>query len=90
MLIYWDEPKRALNLANHGLDFADVADQFDWEATIIDEAQLGAEGQLRYRAVGYLGENLVTLIFSLLGTEAISVISLRPASRKERSRYNET
>jgi uncharacterized DUF497 family protein len=32
-----------------------------------------------------LNDEAVVVIFAALGTEAISVISLRPASRKERS-----
>jgi uncharacterized DUF497 family protein len=37
-----------------------------------------------------LGDDLVTLVFSPLGAEAISVISLRPASKAERKLYGET
>jgi uncharacterized DUF497 family protein len=41
----------------------------------------------RYKAVDFLGRDLVVLIFSPLGTEAIAPISLRPASRKEALGY---
>jgi uncharacterized DUF497 family protein len=34
-----------------------------------------------------MGREVVTLVFSALGSEAISFISLRPASRKERDIY---
>jgi uncharacterized DUF497 family protein len=34
MRIVWDEPKRAANLATHGLDLAD-ARSFDWDAAIV-------------------------------------------------------
>jgi len=41
-------------------------------------------------AIGRLGKELVTLVFSPLGAEAISVISLRPASRVERKLHDKT
>jgi uncharacterized DUF497 family protein len=37
-----------------------------------------------------LDRDLVTLVFSLLGTEAVSVISLRPASRAERKLHDQS
>lgn len=39
-------------------------------------------------ATGYLDGALVSLAFSLLGTEAISAISLRAASNRERKAYD--
>jgi hypothetical protein len=44
-------------------------------------------GILRQRSQG---NEFVTLVFSPLGTEAVSVISLRPASRSERKLYEAT
>jgi uncharacterized DUF497 family protein len=35
-------------------------------------------------ANGFPDEDLVAVVFSRLGEEAVSLISLRPASRKER------
>jgi uncharacterized DUF497 family protein len=35
-----------------------------------------------------LANGVITVIFILLGMEAISVISMRPASRKERRRID--
>ena len=39
----------------------------------------------RFVAIGRVGEQVTTVIFTLLGREAISVISMRRASRRERS-----
>ncbi len=77
-LITWDEPKRQANLAKHGLDFADLTYEFFLSATVID----AKDGRLA--AIGMLADGTVTTIFATLGTEALSVISLRPASKKER------
>ncbi len=87
MLMTWDEPKRELNLRNHRMDFADARDRFEWETAIVSTTRPSATGRARYTAIGMLDGRLVTLVFSLLGTEAVSAISLRPASRKERIRY---
>lgn len=80
MKIVWDEPKRLTNLAKHGLDFADL------DADFFAEAALDPRGKGRFVAVGEWAEIAITVIFRPLGAEAISVISMRPASRKERTR----
>jgi hypothetical protein len=86
MKVVWDEPKRRINLARHGLDLAD-AELFDWDTALVLPSPPGDDGRLRYRAGGRLGRDVVTLVFSPLGSEAISVISLRRASRSERRLY---
>jgi uncharacterized protein len=82
-----DPHKRATNLEKHGLDLADVEDAFEWDTALIGPAR-PSRGRARFVAVGFLAGDLVTLIFSPLGSEAIAPISLRPASRKERRRYD--
>jgi len=39
----------------------------------------------RHMAIGRLNDGTIAVVFALLGTEGVSVISMRPASRKERS-----
>ena len=80
MVITWDERKRLSNLDKHGLDFADLTLEF------FETARLGSAKRERYLAVGELdGDTAIVVIFALLGTEAISVISMRRANRRERS-----
>jgi uncharacterized protein len=88
MRVFWDEPKRQANMVTHGLDLAD-AESFDWDAAIVVRGHMSRDGRLRFRAIGWLGHELVALVFSPLGTEAISVISLRRASRAERKLHEE-
>ena len=78
MRIVWDEPKRQTNLQKRNLDFADLDIEFFNEARLFD-AKLG-----RAMAIGYFEGHPTTVIFEPLGSEAISVISMRRASRKER------
>lgn len=78
-LIFWDEPKRQINLARHGLDFADLDEWFFLEAVTVP-----AKGN-RHMAIGRLNDGTIVVVFAYLGTEGVSVISMRPASRKERT-----
>jgi uncharacterized protein len=80
MRFVWDEPKRLSNLAKHGLDFADIENGFDWANARITPAK-----DDRFKAVGTLNEGTVVVIFATLGTEALSIISLRSASQRERT-----
>lgn len=89
MRIVWDEPKRQANIATHGLDLAD-AESFNWETALVVSGHAVKGDRPRFRAIGRLGNELVTLVFSQLGAEAISVISLRPASRAERKMHEKT
>lgn len=88
-LMTWDPPKGASNIRDHGLDFADARERFEWATALILPSYPGPDGRPRFVAVGRLDGQLVTLVFSLLGTEAVSAISLRTASNRERKRYAE-
>jgi uncharacterized protein len=81
MKIIWDEPKRIKNLEKHDLDFGDLGIEFFSEALILDARRP------RLKAIGVLSDDVVAVIFVALGVEGISLISLRPASRKERNLY---
>ena len=88
MKVVWDEPKRQANLATHGFDLAD-AELLDWDNIVIVPGHAAKDGRPRFRAIGLLDDELVTVVFSRLGTEAISVISMRPASNAERKLHEE-
>lgn len=80
MIIAWDEPKRQTNLAKHGLDFANLDEEFFLAASIVEAKER------RLMAIGWFrGELIIAVVFAPLGTEAISVISMRRASNRERS-----
>jgi len=78
MRIVWDEPKRETNLRNRGLDFQ-ALDLAFFSGAVIVPAKNG-----RYKAIGDFGQLQLAVIFKPLGSEAVSVISMRQASRKER------
>lgn len=77
MEIVWDEPKRLANIAKHGINFADIGEEF-FASALVRQARDG-----RYAAIGHLN-GVIVVIFAVVGSEGISIISARPASRKER------
>jgi uncharacterized protein len=78
MVIVWDELKRKSNIDKHGFDFAGLDVSFFRNATLT-AAKLG-----RFKAVDIFNDEEIVVIFALRGTEAISIISMRPANKKER------
>jgi uncharacterized DUF497 family protein len=83
MRIVWDEPKRLANLAKHGMDFADLTEEFFSEALI-----RGAKAD-RLQAIGMDRNGVISVVFAILGAEGISVISMRPASKLEKKAYDD-
>lgn len=80
MKITCDEAKRLTNIEKHGLDFADLTIDFFVESLVVPTK----DG--RYLAIGEFQRRLiVAVVFRPLGQGALSVISMRPASCKERS-----
>lgn len=78
MKITWDEAKRIANLHKHGFDFEDVY-FFDWKNAVITTSHGG-----RFKAIGYYEDGTAVVVYALLGSEAVSIISFRPASNTER------
>jgi uncharacterized DUF497 family protein len=66
--------KRLANLDKHGLDFADLNETFVDSALVL----LGIGKNMR---------GVIVVVFVALGKEAVSVISMRPASKNERKLY---
>jgi uncharacterized protein len=83
MKIMWDEPKRLANLDKHGLDFADLNETF------FDDALVLPTYNKRWAGIGKNVRGVIVVVFVKLGKEAVSVISMRPASKNERKLYAE-
>lgn len=47
---------------------------------------LNAYGK-RYRAIGMNIRGVISVIFAVYGVEAVSIVSMRPASKRERELY---
>jgi uncharacterized DUF497 family protein len=83
----WDEAKRRSNVAKHGVDLAE-AELFEFETALVEDDR-DAEGEQRFRAVGFIGHRLYFLVYTLRADDEVHAVSLRPATPKERKRYAE-
>lgn len=83
MKIIWDEPKRLANLEKHRMNFADLNERF------FDQAFVIPARENRARAIGVNIRRVICVVFAIYGKEAVSIISMRPASRDERKAYEE-
>jgi uncharacterized DUF497 family protein len=83
MKIVWDEIKRQANIKKHRLDFTSLDEWFFHNAMVL------AARHGRLKAIGQLDNGVIAAIFVTLGTEGLSVISMRSASRHERRLFDE-
>ncbi len=80
-----DDDKVAANLAKHGVPFDKVHD-LDWDSAIERIDDRLEQDELRMVALGFIGVRLHVLIYTPRG-DAIRVISLRRATRREMKAY---
>lgn len=85
MQFEWDEKKSASNLIKHGFDFITASELFLHPHIRIRSDR---HGEVRYRAIGRLGRDWVTVAFTYRG-EAIRIISVRRARDEEKELYRE-
>ena len=83
MNIVWDELKRLANIDKHRLDFADLNEAF------FEDALFLSSRERRFRGIGASTRGVICVVFAKLGSEGFSVISMRPASERERRQYAE-
>ena len=73
----WDERKRKLNLAKHGIDFHDAAVIFDGPLVTVEDRREDY-GERRFVALGFLANVVVSLTYAERG-DRIRVVSIRKA-----------
>lgn len=83
MKIVYDEIKRKLNLEKQGLIFLALDMEFFHRALVV-ETRLN-----RLKAIGFFNDGKISVVFFRLGSEGISIISMRAASRMERKLYEQ-
>lgn len=87
MGIEFDPAKNDRNIRDRGLSFESAA-EFEFETALILRDNRRSYGEVRMRALGYIGERLHVLVFTLRG-DTLRVISLRRANRREVKHYEE-
>lgn len=85
MLIEFDAAKNERNIAERNLSFERAA-EFDFGGAIVEVDDRKVYPEVRYVAVGYLGQRLHVLCFTPIDG-GIRVISFRKANQREIKAY---
>ena len=83
----WDPRKAAANRRKHGVAFS-IIENFDWDTALVVSDDRRDYGEPRWLALGMIGHRLYSLAFTIRD-DRIRLISLRAASRTERTLYRE-
>jgi len=87
MKFEWDEDKNAENLRKHGFDFADAWQVFH-NPLIVRYDDRVHSGEDRWIGTGMMSNGVpIVLIFTERDREMIRIISMRKATKNERTRY---
>jgi hypothetical protein len=90
----WDPVKARTNQRKHGVAFEDAMHVFDDPHALFEEDRDDESGELRWHAIGLIGEVAVVLVAHTMREEGedeiVRLISARRATRQERKRYEET
>lgn len=87
MDICYDPSKNSVNVAERGLSF-EVARKFEMASALIVEDMRQAYPERRFQALGFIGERLHMLVFTLRNNK-VRVISLRRANSREVKLYEQ-
>ncbi len=85
MKFEWDENKRKLNLAKHGIDFKDAQQIFDGITFTFKDDRYDY-GEDRYITIGMLGGTVVVVAHTE-SDDVIRLISIRKATKNEQKLY---
>jgi uncharacterized protein len=77
-LFTWDESKRLSNIDKHGIDFADICEEFFQSALTVPAKRE------RFKALGRLGAIVMAAVIFERRGDDIRIISARTAHRSER------
>jgi len=83
----WDDAKNASNIGKHGVSFEQARRIFD--GRVFAGPDTRSYGERRWIAIGRLAPEVVLTVVFTERRGRRRLISARPASRKERKRYEE-
>lgn len=84
----WDEAKNAINIEKHGVDFETAALIFDGPVLTFEDIRHDY-GEQRLNSIGSAAGIVLLTVTHTDRQGTIRIISARPASRRERKRYEE-
>lgn len=84
----WDEKKNEINIRQHGIDFADVVDIFNYPMLVeLDDRK--NYGEERWTGIGLLQNRIAVVVYTERYQSTIRIISARKANSHEHRRYQE-
>ena len=87
MEIEFDPEKSDRNVRERGISFEQARD-FEWDGALVWRDTRRDYSEERFIALGLIGERLHSLVFTVRG-DAVRIISLRKANRREELRYEQ-
>lgn len=84
----WDPDKNARNVAKHGVAFETAVRIFDGPVFTAIDAR-NDYGEVRYVSIGMVEMAAVLVVVHTDRNGRIRIVSARPASRRERARYED-
>ncbi len=88
MRFEWDENKRRLNLAKHGVDFLDAAEMFNGLNPLLVKLDAKREyGEDSFIGVGFIKGRVMVMVFAEPKPDAVRVVSLRKAKKHEQEEF---
>jgi len=84
--IDYDEDKNAINIHKHGISFTTASHAFNDPNAVIEFDELHSIHEDRYNLIGCLDGHILFIVYTMRG-EVPSMISARPATKKEIERY---
>ncbi len=85
--IEFDPRKDVVNRLKDGVSLV-LALEFAWESARVEPDERRAYGEERFRGIGFIEGRLHVVVFTRRG-EALRIIGLRKANRRERRRYGQ-
>ena len=86
----WDDAKAALNIEKHGISFYEAASVFaDQKGILLPDVQ-HSQDEDRFLLIGVTGERKLLTVVHVDRTDVLRIISARPATRRERSDYEQS
>jgi len=86
----WDSRKAALNEAKHGVAFEEAETVFANPLAVIFDDEAHSADEARELIIGHSRRNRILVISFVERSEAVRIISARPATGKERRDYEES
>lgn len=89
LLFEWDPKKARSNIAKHGVSFDEASTAFQETLSVTISDPLHSEDEDRFVLLGYSYRDRLLVVVHTERGSRVRIISARPATRKERIRYEE-